>query len=133
MSNQSLIIGVLFVLVFGVGFLIGRVTGTDNMIMGSPISTSSNQEERSNNENESGSQMTAEGEVANESEVSASNMTEGQRKLISAMGLDPDKITITEEMVICAETKLGVARVEEIKTGATPSFSEGVTLVACYN
>lgn len=59
-------------------------------------------------------------------------MTDGQRKLISALGLDPNNVTVTAEMITCAEAELGAARVEEIKNGATPSFTEGASLVACY-
>jgi len=65
--------------------------------------------------------------------VNTSNLTPGQRQLIEALGIDANSITITAEMVACAEAKLGTARVEEIKNGATPSFSEGVSLAACYS
>lgn len=60
-------------------------------------------------------------------------MTEGQIKLMKALGLDPATVTITPAMIVCAETSLGPARVEEIKNGATPSLIEGGKLVACYN
>jgi hypothetical protein len=52
--------------------------------------------------------------------------------MLEAMGIDADSVNITPEMVACAEAKLGAARIEEIKNGATPSFSEGASLVACY-
>lgn len=65
--------------------------------------------------------------------VNAANLTDGQRKMLQALGVDTNNITITAEMVACAEAKLGAARIEEIKNGATPSFSEGASLVACYH
>jgi len=46
--------------------------------------------------------------------------------------LDPNNVTVTAEMIACAEAKLGVARIEEIKNGSTPSFMEGVSLAVCY-
>ncbi len=64
--------------------------------------------------------------------VGGENLTPGQRQMLTAMGINPDEFTVTPEMVACAEAKLGAGRVEEIKNGATPSFSEGVSLVACY-
>ena len=64
--------------------------------------------------------------------IQASNLTEGQIKLLSVLGIDPNSITVTPAMMACAETSLGASRVEEITNGATPSFSEGLKLVACY-
>lgn len=65
--------------------------------------------------------------------IDASMMTDGQKQMLSALGMDPNNITITPEMVACAEGKIGAARVDEIMNGATPSMGEGVQLVACYS
>lgn len=60
------------------------------------------------------------------------SMTASQRKMLESFGLDPDKITITQATITCAEGKLGAARIAEITNGATPSLMEGASLVACY-
>jgi len=105
------------VVVFGVGFLIGRMTVPQQV----NVSTGSVTESANKTEQTEGGTT-----------IDSSNMSDGQRKLISALGLDPNNITITAEMVACAEAKLGTSRMEEIKNGATPSFTEGASLVICY-
>ena len=107
----------------------GRMTGTEGMVFTDNGNGSENVAQDSDtDQSDSVSQSVDESGTS----IDSSNMTEGQRKLISALGLNPDNITITPEMVACAEAKLGTARVEEIKNGATPSFSEGASLVVCY-
>lgn len=64
--------------------------------------------------------------------VESSTLTEGQRGLAESLGFDTDNITITPEMIACAEEKIGAERLEEIKNGSTPSFTEGVSLLGCY-
>lgn len=64
--------------------------------------------------------------------ISTANLSAGQQKLLSTLGIDASKITITPAMIACAEAKVGAARIAEITGGATPSFSEGLSLLACY-
>jgi len=64
--------------------------------------------------------------------VTTSALTDGQRKLLGALGIDADSITVTPEMMACAEAKVGAARIEEIKAGDTPTFLEGLSLLGCY-
>lgn len=112
------------VVVFGAGFLVGRMTAPQGTVLTGSNSDSTNVADQS--------AATAEAVAEGDTTIDSSNMTEGQRKLMSALGLDPNNITITPEMIACAEAKLGASRVEEIKNGATPSFTEGASLVACY-
>ncbi len=60
-------------------------------------------------------------------------LTDSQKKMLESFGIDTEAVTVTASMVACAEAKLGSARVEEIKNGATPSFLEGASLFSCYN
>lgn len=64
--------------------------------------------------------------------VSTTNLSAGQKQLLSALGIDATSITITPAMIACAEAKVGAARIVEISNGATPTISEGMTLLACY-
>lgn len=65
-------------------------------------------------------------------QVSSNQLTSGQRDLLSKFGIDANAITITPTMIACAEAKLGAARLAEIQAGATPTFTEGAALLACY-
>jgi len=122
MNNQTLLTIILMVVVFGAGFLLGRMTSSQGIILTGSDST-----------NVSGQQDSAADTVTRgDTTIDSSNMTDGQRKLISSLGLDPNNITVTAEMIACAEAKLGVTRIEEIKNGSTPSFTEGVSLAVCY-
>ena len=60
------------------------------------------------------------------------SLSAGQRAMLESFGLNPDEFVLTPEMVACAETKLGASRMAEIQGGATPTFLEGASLVACY-
>jgi hypothetical protein len=60
-------------------------------------------------------------------------LTEDQRKLLAAFGVEPETLVITEAMVACAQTELGEARISDIAKGDTPSIAEGFALFACFN
>lgn len=107
------------ILVFATGFMIGRLS----TISGSYADDSGITGSANTTETSSGDDATP---------VEASKLTEGQKKMLNAFGIDPNTVNITPEMIVCAETKLGAARIEEIKNGDTPSFTEGVSLAACY-
>lgn len=64
--------------------------------------------------------------------LDSSTLSDGQRKMLEAMGIDTENITLTPEMVACAEAKVGSARLIEIQNGASPSVTEGAALAACY-
>lgn len=127
MNNKTLLTIILMIVVFGAGFLVGRMTASVGTVF-----TGSNTESANVSGKESDAQGTSTQATAGGATIDSSNMTEGQRNLISALGLDPDNVTVTASMIACAETKLGASRVEEIKNGATPSFTEGASLVTCY-
>jgi len=54
-----------------------------------------------------------------------------QKAAASKVGIDLDTVTITPQMVACAENKLGSDRVAEIMNGASPSVLESMTLLGC--
>lgn len=64
--------------------------------------------------------------------IPATRLTDAQRSLLKSLGIDADSITVTPQMIACAEAKLGAARITEITNGATPSAAEGFSLLACY-
>lgn len=63
--------------------------------------------------------------------INTADIPPAQQELLDKYGVDANNIT--PEMVACAEAKLGAARIEEIKNGATPSFTESIQLYACYS
>jgi hypothetical protein len=84
-----------------------------------------------------GTSFPAGGEVQNDAAaggatVNTSQLSDSQRAMLRAFGIDTDSVTITPAMVACAEGRLGAARVEEIRNGAAPTMAEGAMLFACY-
>jgi hypothetical protein len=130
MNKNAAITGVLFLVIFIVGFAIGRMsTGTADIAEDfSNVGGMADTLTPGNNNENTGTDTSASGGAT----VNTANLTDGQRKMLQSLGIDADNVTITAEMVACAEAKLGAARIEEIKNGATPSFSEGASLLACY-
>lgn len=119
MNTHALIAVVGIIASFGAGFFTGR--GTADI----PLEAAS-------------IQARVNSETSDTSETSASagtevQLTADQRKLLESFGIDSNNVTVTAEMIACAEAKLGASRVAEIKGGATPSFMEGTKLLACYN
>ncbi len=62
--------------------------------------------------------------------IDVATLPESQQAVLHTLGFD-ETVTFTEEMVSCAEEKLGVARVAEIIDGAKPSVIESTKLVPC--
>ncbi len=63
------------------------------------------------------------------------NLSDSQKSALSALGIDPSTIpaSISPSQVTCFEGKLGVARVAEIKAGATPSAMDFFKAKSCIN
>ena len=64
--------------------------------------------------------------------VDATQMTDGQRRLLRLFGIDTDRFVFTSDMIRCAETAVGEQRLQEITAGDTPSVLEGAALARCY-
>ena len=128
--NQSIIshslVAILFLIIgIGIGYASFNNSFTTDTVAG--ITDTSNSADTQLSAEETGK------DARNQAvDVKSNNLTEEQLSLARALGIDPKNVTITQEMIVCAESKLGADRVEEIKNGATPSFGEGVTLAGCY-
>ena len=142
MNTNNILLGILIVLVFAVGFMIGRFSSTEDSpipIFSAEKSVLPEKNETSNrastNEEMKGGEVEGGLETTNNNEattIKASAMTEGQRKMLSALGIDADAIFVTPEMMACAKSEIGDSRMNEIINGDTPTFGEGIKLVACY-
>ncbi len=111
--------------VFAVGFLIGGFSSNDTTYIENKKSPSIQTTNKSATETSTPPSTTKE-----DTSGIISNMTDDQKKFLGALGIDTDKITPT--MIACAEASLGASRVEEIKKGASLSFTEKAKLLACY-
>jgi N-acetylglucosamine-6-phosphate deacetylase len=60
-------------------------------------------------------------------------LSESQKKALQSFGIDPATIptTLTAAQETCFEEKLGTARVNEIKSGATPNALEFFSAKSC--
>ena len=63
--------------------------------------------------------------------IGEESLTDEQKDQFEKFGLNPDAFVITEEMMLCAEKKLGAGRVDEIIGGASPTPLESFSLVGC--
>jgi len=76
---------------------------------------------------------TTSGDAADEGvSITPDVLNDDQKQLLEKFGVDTENLIITDEMVRCAEEKVGAARLEEIKNGDTPSFVESLSLFGCY-
>ena len=132
METKNILLGILIILVFATGFLIGRFSSVGDTFVGggqnTPIENTAQETSGDTQTQDTVDAVEAEGGTT----ISASNLTDGQKKMLSALGIDAESITVTPEMIACAEASLGASRMDEIVNGATPSFAEGLKLVACY-
>ena len=55
-----------------------------------------------------------------------------QKNIADTFGINTENVQITPAMVLCAEAKIGVLRVTEIKNGSIPSLKESLALAGCY-
>lgn len=65
--------------------------------------------------------------------IEEASLTPEQKALLERLGIDTSSMTITPEMMLCFEAKLGAARVEEITNGATPTIMEGISALSCLD
>lgn len=70
--------------------------------------------------------------IPEEITVDTSTLGESEQRLLQMIGVDSDEVTITREMIECAEEKIGAERLTEIVAGQAPSFQEGLSLFNCY-
>ena len=59
-------------------------------------------------------------------------LTPEQERLLEIGGIDALSLTITADMVACAEESLGVERIAKIVTGQVPTVFEAIKLARCY-
>ncbi len=142
--NTGIKTGVVTVLVFAAGLMTGYYAGVNNITIEDAVTKleeTTTQEtskvtpppndttrEKSAVENESVPQ-----ETTGVTKVDTSQLTPGQKQLLETLGVDTENLVITPAMIACAEAKVGAARVAEIQNGATPTFMEGASLMACYS
>jgi len=62
-------------------------------------------------------------------------LNDSQEALLENVGVDPAALPqrITPAMATCFETKLGKARTDEIKAGATPSMTDFLAAQSCLS
>jgi hypothetical protein len=64
--------------------------------------------------------------------IKIDNLPEAQKVALRGLGVSGPELVVTEEIIVCAETEIGAPRLYEIRNGATPSISEGLKLISCY-
>lgn len=126
MKNNGLMAGVVMVVIFAAGIFLGYYFGAANGGMPDGLEGMMGGEEKVNDGSVSAN-VPEEGIT-----VDTSGLSDTQRKMLETMGVDTENIILTPEMVVCAEAKVGSARLLEIQNGASPSVSEGASLAACY-
>lgn len=123
MHNNTMLTALVIVVVFVGGFIIGRMTSESSLP--AFMTTSQNKTDTADTNTTGTNNTPSSGNSGN-----ASSLSEGQLKMLASFGIDPN--SITPAMIACGEAKLGAERTAEIKGGATPSISEGISLMACY-
>lgn len=63
--------------------------------------------------------------------LSSLPLSDTQKSLLSAAGIDYETFIITPEMIVCAEGKLGTERFGAIVDGSSPSALETMSLLGC--
>lgn len=64
-------------------------------------------------------------------QIDTSQITSDQKAVAKKFGIDVDDIVVTPEMISCAEEKIGVARLQEIIDGSSPTTLEGISMLGC--
>ncbi len=139
MNNQTIttvaVVG-LAIVSFAFGFIIGNMTAGDEGDSGALSAVQKGIENTKDAVTGGGSSSEDYAGVENANEVAftirGENLTDSQKKMLNTMGIDSAQIQVTYAMLACAEAEIGASRVSEIQNGATPSVSEGLKLIACY-
>lgn len=121
---------ILVALAFAAGAYVGRLPIADLVLGKSSVSTQSNPTPQARDTLEETASPSA--SIEKPVTVSATQLSAGQRELLEKLGIDTDALIITPAMIACAEAKVGAARLAEIQAGATPTFTEGASLLGCY-
>lgn len=124
MTTKNILTGLLIIAVFAVGFLFGAIESPYRPLV-------ENKQTPMHTQNTPASTTSNASSPENATSSIVSKMTDDQKKMLSALGIDMSKIT--SGMVACAETSLGTERVDEIMSGSPVSFIEKGKLIACYN
>lgn len=64
--------------------------------------------------------------------IETETLSETQQTMLKSMGYTKDTVTITKEMITCAEDAVGAARLKEIMDGAAPGPMESLKLLPCF-
>lgn len=130
MKNNSFSSVALAILIFFCGVIIGYLfaPGSDD-VRSSVADTASNVANVGGDDSNSGGASDGSGVAFT---INIEGLSESQKALVRSMGIDGNEIVVTNDMYNCAVAKVGEGRLIEIKNGATPSFSEGASLMACY-
>lgn len=130
-SSSGVVTGIIMVLIFVAGYALGYFTAPSASSNGVTSVTSSSAGESTSADSDVTTPQPS--EISEPTTIDSSQMTDGQKALLRTMGLDPESITITPEMVACAEAEIGADRVAAIQNGDTPGPIEGAKMLACYN
>ena len=64
--------------------------------------------------------------------VETAELSDTQKKLLDTFGFEGDTVTITPDMISCAEDAVGKERMDTIVDGASPSPLESLKLLPCF-
>lgn len=65
-------------------------------------------------------------------EIDTATLPAGQQQVLKSLGVEASTVTITPEVVDCAQVAVGTDRLAAITDGDTPSVIESVKLANCY-
>lgn len=123
---------------FGAGYFWNTWNTTEESATETETTKSPSSLSNQTGDSESEQTTTSEGGASDTAEtvetvvVDTNVLSPEQRKLLETFGIEADSIEVTADMIACAKEKVGEARFEEILSGDTPSFFEGLSLAACY-
>ena len=131
---------IISIVALAIGFGTGYYWNSLNIFEKSATENTDIQQPNDSSDETTGNEQTTvvEGEVSSTPEtaepvvVDTNVLSPEQRKLLETFGIEADSIEVTADMIACAKEKVGEARFEEILSGDTPSFFEGLSLAACY-
>lgn len=64
--------------------------------------------------------------------IQTESLTDTQQKMLKTLGYTEDSVTITPEMIACAENVVGSERLQAITNGSAPSPMEAIKLIPCF-